>query len=99
MNQAKKAIISIGWSADGRYLVTGETGHLPCVRVWDMQDMSTMGVFPGHKFGINCVAFSPNMKFIVSVCYFLIRVMITSILVGWVRTRHGDQCLGLEDWC
>ena len=24
-------------SEDGRYLVTGECGHLPSVRVWDLQ--------------------------------------------------------------
>ena len=54
-------------SEDGRYLVTGECGHLPSVRVWDVQDKSCVGEFPGHKYGINCVAFAPNNKYIVSV--------------------------------
>ena len=55
-------------SDDGRYLVTGECGHLPSVRVWDMQDKSTtVAEFPGHKYGINCVSFAPNNKYIVSV--------------------------------
>ena len=54
-------------SEDGRYLVTGECGHLPSVRVWDVQDRTCVGEFPGHKYGINCVAFAPNNKYIVSV--------------------------------
>ena len=56
-------------SEDGRYLVTGECGHLPSVRVWDVQDKSCVGEFPGHKYGINCVAFAPNNKYIVSVSF------------------------------
>ena len=72
-------------SEDGRYLVTGECGHLPSVRVWDLQvsinqskviilnmnqsqdRQSCVAEFPGHKYGINCVAFAPNNKYIVSV--------------------------------
>ena len=60
-------IIFCSRSEDGRYLVTGECGHLPSVRVWDIQDRSCVGEFPGHKYGINCVAFAPNNKYIVSV--------------------------------
>eukprot|EP00092_Neocalanus_flemingeri_P025169 GFUD01027295.1.p1 GENE.GFUD01027295.1~~GFUD01027295.1.p1 ORF type:complete len:1347 (-),score=391.76 GFUD01027295.1:88-4128(-) len=63
----KKTITAVGWSEDGRYLATGESGHLPCVRVWDTQDMSSVVELSGHKFGINCVAFSPKKKYIVSV--------------------------------
>jgi len=66
-NPSKKTITSVGWSEDGRYLVTGECGHLPSVRVWDIQDRSCVAEFPGHKYGINCVAFAPNNKYIVSV--------------------------------
>ena len=47
--------------------MTGECGHLPSVRVWDMQDRTCVAEFPGHKYGINCVAFAPNNKYIVSV--------------------------------
>jgi len=66
-NPGKKTITAVGWSEDGRYLVTGECGHLPSVRVWDIQDKSCVAEFPGHKYGINCVAFAPNNKYIVSV--------------------------------
>ena len=47
--------------------MTGECGHLPSVRVWDIHDRSCVAEFPGHKYGINCVAFAPNNKYIVSV--------------------------------
>jgi hypothetical protein len=29
--------------------VTGECGHLPSVRVWDVQERVSVGEFPGHK--------------------------------------------------
>jgi len=68
VNPGRKTITAVGWSDDGRYLVTGECGHLPSVRVWDVQDKGVaVAEFPGHKFGINCVAFAPNNKYIVSV--------------------------------
>ena len=35
--------------------MTGECGHLPSVRIWDVQDRTLVAEFPGHKFGINCV--------------------------------------------
>ena len=35
--------------------VTGECGHQPHVRVWDVHDRSLLVEFPGHKYGINCV--------------------------------------------
>ncbi|XP_023335709.1 mitogen-activated protein kinase-binding protein 1 isoform X3 [Eurytemora carolleeae] len=66
-NPGRKTITAVGWSEDGRYLVTGECGHLPSVRVWDNQEKQFVGEFQGHKYGINCVAFAPNNKYIVSV--------------------------------
>ncbi|XP_020618463.1 WD repeat-containing protein 62-like isoform X1 [Orbicella faveolata] len=43
---------------------------MPCVRVWDMEDQSHPQISEmakGHKFGIACVAFSPNLKYVASV--------------------------------
>jgi len=67
INPSKKTITTVGWSEDGRYLVTGECGHTPSVRVWDIQEKQCIAEFPGHKYGVNCVAFAPNNKYIVSV--------------------------------
>ncbi|XP_021926195.1 mitogen-activated protein kinase-binding protein 1 isoform X3 [Zootermopsis nevadensis] len=69
LNISRKTITCLAFSADGRYLVTGECGHLPSVRVWDLQESggTQIAEFAGHKYGINCVAFSPNHKYVVSV--------------------------------
>ncbi|XP_023225162.1 mitogen-activated protein kinase-binding protein 1-like [Centruroides sculpturatus] len=67
ISNSKKTITCLAFSGDGRYLVTGECGHLSHVRVWDVQDHLPVSEMSGHKYGINCVAFSPNMKYVVSV--------------------------------
>ncbi|KAL9954783.1 hypothetical protein ACROYT_G042360 [Oculina patagonica] len=70
LNTSKKTITSVAFSGDGKYLATGESGHMPCVRIWDMEDQSHPQISEmakGHKFGISCVAFSPNLKYVASV--------------------------------
>ena len=59
--------------------LAGECGHQPAVRVWDLYSDPTPGhpglapqpqqvaEFAGHKYGVNCVAFSPSGKYVVSV--------------------------------
>nr|XP_006816563.1 PREDICTED: mitogen-activated protein kinase-binding protein 1-like [Saccoglossus kowalevskii] len=66
-NHSRKTITALALSPDGKYVVTGESGHMPAVRVWDVAERSQVGEFAGHKFGISCVAFSPNLKHVVSV--------------------------------
>lgn len=49
---------SLALAGDGRLLVTGECGHMPNVRVWDISDPQNalqIAEFPSHKYGINCV--------------------------------------------
>lgn len=67
LNSSRKTVTCVSFSPDGRYLATGECGHIPNVRVWDLSDNSQVSEFPGHKYGINCVAFSPSQKYVVSV--------------------------------
>ncbi|GBL94462.1 Mitogen-activated protein kinase-binding protein 1 [Araneus ventricosus] len=67
LSPSKKTITSLAFSSDGKYLATGECGHQPHVRVWDVQEKIQIAEFQGHKYGINCVAFSPNLKYVVSV--------------------------------
>ncbi|XP_063079445.1 mitogen-activated protein kinase-binding protein 1-like [Engraulis encrasicolus] len=69
INTSRKAITTLAFSSDGKYLVTGECGHLPAVRVWDVAEGSQVAELQGHKYGVSCVAFSPNTKYIVSVGY------------------------------
>ncbi|XP_059355254.1 mitogen-activated protein kinase-binding protein 1-like [Carassius carassius] len=67
INSSRKSISTLSFSSDGRYLVTGESGHLPAVRVWDVSEGSLVSELLEHKYGVSCVAFSPNGKYIVSV--------------------------------
>ncbi|XP_073349163.1 mitogen-activated protein kinase-binding protein 1-like [Pagrus major] len=64
---SRKTITALSFSPDGKYLVTGESGHLPAVRLWDVAERRQVAELQSHKYGISCVAFSPNSKYIVSV--------------------------------
>lgn len=59
LNTSRKTVTCVSFSPDGRYLATGECGHIPNVRVWDLSDNSQVSEFPGHKYGINCVVSFP----------------------------------------
>ncbi|KAM3875089.1 WD repeat-containing protein 62 [Diretmus argenteus] len=68
INTSRKPFSALAFSHDGRYLVTGESGHMPCVRVWEV-DGSQVAEVQSHKYGVACVAFSANNTYIVSVGY------------------------------
>lgn len=58
LNGCRKTVTSLALAGDGRLLVTGECGHMPNVRVWDISDPHNgyqIAEFPSHKYGINCV--------------------------------------------
>ncbi|XP_056152267.1 mitogen-activated protein kinase-binding protein 1 [Lampris incognitus] len=69
VNHARKTITTLAFSPDGKYVVTGESGHMPAVRVWDVVGCRQVVELQEHKYGVACVAFSPNSKYIVSVGY------------------------------
>nr|XP_014351589.1 PREDICTED: mitogen-activated protein kinase-binding protein 1 [Latimeria chalumnae] len=69
VSSSQKTITALAFSPDGKYLVTGESGHMPAVRVWDVAERSQVAELQEHKYGVACVAFSPNAKYIVSVGY------------------------------
>ncbi|XP_040602014.1 mitogen-activated protein kinase-binding protein 1 isoform X4 [Mesocricetus auratus] len=69
LNSSRKTITALAFSPDGKFLVTGESGHMPAVRVWDVAERSQVAELQEHKYGVACVAFSPSAKYIVSVGY------------------------------
>jgi len=51
-------VTSLALAGDGKLLATGECGHMPNVRIWDISDPHNavqIAEFSGHKYGINCV--------------------------------------------
>lgn len=66
VNSSRKPFSALSFSHDGKLLVTGESGHLPCVRVWDLEGSQKAEV-QTHKYGVSCVAFSRSDQYIVSV--------------------------------
>ncbi|XP_060743849.1 WD repeat-containing protein 62 [Tachysurus vachellii] len=66
-NTSRKTFSALAFSQNGKYLVTGESGHMPCVRVWDVTERTQVAEVQCHKYGVACVAFSTNGSYIVSV--------------------------------
>ncbi|XP_033931593.1 mitogen-activated protein kinase-binding protein 1-like [Pseudochaenichthys georgianus] len=67
INTSRKTITALSFSPNGKHLVTGESGHLPAVRLWDVEERRQVAELQRHQYGVSCVAFSPNSKYIVSV--------------------------------
>ncbi|KAL5632099.1 hypothetical protein ACGC1H_000202 [Rhizoctonia solani] len=60
-------ILSIGYSPDGRHIVTG---LYPIVNVWDAQNGEMkLGPLKGHTSWISAIAFSPDGSRIISACH------------------------------
>ncbi|XP_033994352.1 WD repeat-containing protein 62 isoform X2 [Trematomus bernacchii] len=68
VNTSRKPFSALAFSHDGKHLVTGESGHMPCVRVWELEGGQVAEV-QSHKYGVSCVAFSTNSCYVVSVGY------------------------------
>uniref|UniRef100_A0A671LJD6 Mitogen-activated protein kinase-binding protein 1-like n=1 Tax=Sinocyclocheilus anshuiensis TaxID=1608454 RepID=A0A671LJD6_9TELE len=51
------------------HILNSSSGHMPAVRVWDVAERTQVAELHEHKYGVACVAFSPNSKYIVSVGY------------------------------
>ncbi|XP_075042861.1 WD repeat-containing protein 62-like isoform X2 [Mixophyes fleayi] len=68
-NTSCKQLSALSFSPDGKYIVAGESGHKPAVRIWDVAEKVQVMEMLGHKYGVSCVCFSPNMKYVVSVGY------------------------------
>ncbi|XP_011471554.2 WD repeat-containing protein 62 isoform X2 [Oryzias latipes] len=68
LNWSKKLFTAVAFSHDGKHLATGESGHRPCVRVWEVGG-SQVAEVQSHKHRVSCVAFSSNSGYIVSVGY------------------------------
>uniref|UniRef100_A0A8C5MGN8 WD repeat domain 62 n=1 Tax=Leptobrachium leishanense TaxID=445787 RepID=A0A8C5MGN8_9ANUR len=68
-NTCSKPFSALSFSPDGKFIVTGDSGHKPAVRVWDAAEKVLVSEMFGHKYGVSCVCFSNDMKYVVSVGY------------------------------
>ena len=62
ISPARKTLTTLAFSSDGKCIATGESGHDPRVRVWDVKEKVQICEFAGHKFSIECVCFSTNLS-------------------------------------
>ncbi|KAM9270522.1 LOW QUALITY PROTEIN: WD repeat-containing protein 62 [Cariama cristata] len=69
LNTSRKTLSALAFSPDGKLIITGENGHQPAVRVWDVEEQAQVSALHGHNHGVACVAFSPSAKYLVSVGY------------------------------
>ncbi|XP_065316216.1 uncharacterized protein LOC135925012 isoform X3 [Gordionus sp. m RMFG-2023] len=67
VTNCKKSISSCSFSTDGNFIVFGECGHQPAIRVWDIRDKIELAQFYSHKYEVACVAFTPDMKYLISI--------------------------------
>ncbi|XP_012943584.1 mitogen-activated protein kinase-binding protein 1, partial [Aplysia californica] len=63
----RNSVSCANFSPDGRYVLTGEVGYKPALRVWRLQDGQEVATIYGHEFGIKSAMFSPRGDVIVSV--------------------------------
>jgi WD40 repeat protein len=59
-----RSFISIGFSPDGKQLVTGEDGGT--VQLWDSQPLRPIGLIGKHDARVKSVSFSPDGRQVVS---------------------------------
>uniref|UniRef100_A0A8D0C2H1 WD repeat domain 62 n=1 Tax=Salvator merianae TaxID=96440 RepID=A0A8D0C2H1_SALMN len=62
-------IVILNPQKDKQKHIFNSNGHRPAVRIWDVEEKAQVSEFHGHIHGVACVAFSPNMKYLVSVGY------------------------------
>lgn len=97
INASRKTITSLAFSEDGRYLVTGECGHAPCVRIWDVQEKTQISEFPGHKYGVNVVVSYQKIRLARKFSAILMVLLISGIRAQWqicgvCRQPAGHDC-------
>lgn len=69
-NQNSRIFSCVAFSPDGRFLATGEgTSRQPEIAIWELGGNTGAAIkkLKGHRYGIECLQFSPNGSHLVSV--------------------------------
>ncbi|KAJ7513335.1 hypothetical protein O6H91_24G001100 [Diphasiastrum complanatum] len=67
VSRTPKALSSVAYSPEGKFIAAGESGHQPSVIVWDAVTGSCISELKAHKNGVSCLQFSPNGRHLVSI--------------------------------
>lgn len=72
---------------------------MPAVRLWDVSERLQVAELQEHKYGVACVAFSPNGKYIVSVGYqhdMIVNVWNWKVSILFALEKHWTSSTSLS---
>uniref|UniRef100_H3HBI1 Anaphase-promoting complex subunit 4 WD40 domain-containing protein n=1 Tax=Phytophthora ramorum TaxID=164328 RepID=H3HBI1_PHYRM len=61
-----KTVACLCFSPNGQFLAIGEKGYLPAITIWDGTDGTLCAELQRHQYGVACMAFSQDGRFLLS---------------------------------
>ncbi|KAF4146403.1 WD domain G-beta repeat domain-containing protein [Phytophthora infestans] len=61
-----KSVSCLCFSPNGQFLAIGEKGYLPAITIWDGTDGTLCAELQRHQYGVACMAFSQDGRFLLS---------------------------------
>ncbi|ANM65506.1 putative transcription factor WD40-like family [Arabidopsis thaliana] len=85
-----KPLSCVAISQNGRFVAAGESPNLSAVLIWDCDTLGLVSELKGHLYGSQCLSFSPNGEYLVSVGgYIYLWDWRKSILVAKVKASSN----------
>ncbi|CAL9220117.1 unnamed protein product [Arabidopsis halleri] len=85
-----KPLSCVAVSQNGRFVAAGESPNLSAVLIWDCDTLGLVSELKGHLYGSQCLSFSPNGEYLVSVGgYIYLWDWRKSILVAKVKASSN----------
>ncbi|KAL1193838.1 Cilia- and flagella-associated protein 52 [Cardamine amara subsp. amara] len=85
-----KPLSCVAVSQNGRFVAAGESPNLSAVLIWDSETFGLVSELKGHLYGAQCLSFSPNGEYLVSVGgYIYLWDWRKSILVAKVKASSN----------
>ncbi|KAH0943988.1 hypothetical protein HID58_003625, partial [Brassica napus] len=66
-HRVPKTLSCVAVSHNGRFVAAGESSNLSSVLIWDCESLGLVAELKGHLYGAQCLSFSPNGEYLVSV--------------------------------